>query len=175
MSQSSSGHSLNSPVPPQTAAASTHGGRGEDGTKSAVLWTGSQCAGYNRLNTHKWAAPPSRYDVFVSLSIVFSCSLSTKIYSFTLHGVCICRNMGVWTFLPAAFFGLAAGRSLWSSRPASYGDRSTDDYILKSAYPLGNGKLGGDALVPYPSCVQQCLTHWSQLCRLGPQSWRGFS
>lgn len=36
---------------------------------------------------------------------------------------------------------LTAGKSLWSSVPATYGD--DDEYILKTGYLLGNGKLGG--------------------------------
>ncbi|KAK3322900.1 Six-hairpin glycosidase-like protein [Apodospora peruviana] len=40
---------------------------------------------------------------------------------------------------------LVEGKSLWSSVPASHGSRNSPDkenYILKTAYPLGNGKLG---------------------------------
>ena len=35
------------------------------------------------------------------------------------------------------------GRSLWSSQPATHGAQSSDEYILKTAYPIGNGRLGG--------------------------------
>ncbi|PSR97775.1 Six-hairpin glycosidase-like protein [Coniella lustricola] len=36
----------------------------------------------------------------------------------------------------------AAARSLWSAAPATYGSSSDDDYILKTGYLLGSGKLG---------------------------------
>lgn len=39
------------------------------------------------------------------------------------------------------------GKVLWSSSPATYGPRESDKYILKTGYPVGNGKLGGE----YPS------------------------
>lgn len=38
---------------------------------------------------------------------------------------------------------LPAGKSLWSTSPATYGEG--DDYILKTGYLLGNGKLGGSS------------------------------
>ena len=41
-------------------------------------------------------------------------------------------------------FGSAAARSLWSSKPATHAYRASDDYLLKTAYPVGNGKLGGE-------------------------------
>lgn len=37
-----------------------------------------------------------------------------------------------------------AGKSLWSSVPATFGTTSNDEYVLKTGYPLGNGKLGGE-------------------------------
>lgn len=43
------------------------------------------------------------------------------------------------------WFGLATGRSFWSSTPAGYGSQIADDYVLKTAYPLGNGRLGGES------------------------------
>ncbi|KAI1822996.1 Six-hairpin glycosidase-like protein [Xylaria intraflava] len=33
-------------------------------------------------------------------------------------------------------------KSLWSTKPGAYGPSDSDDYILKSGYPIGNGKLG---------------------------------
>ncbi|KXH62982.1 hypothetical protein CSAL01_08990 [Colletotrichum salicis] len=41
-----------------------------------------------------------------------------------------------------ASFALCEARSLWSSIPATYGDSSSDTYLLKTGYPVGNGKLG---------------------------------
>lgn len=38
---------------------------------------------------------------------------------------------------------MALGRSLWASTPATHGNRESDDYVLKTTYPLGNGRLGG--------------------------------
>ncbi|KAI1313178.1 Six-hairpin glycosidase-like protein [Xylaria venustula] len=33
-------------------------------------------------------------------------------------------------------------KSLWSTSPAGYGPSDSDNYILKTGYPVGNGKLG---------------------------------
>ncbi|KAJ0299067.1 hypothetical protein COL5a_007575 [Colletotrichum fioriniae] len=41
-----------------------------------------------------------------------------------------------------ASFAACEARSLWSSIPATYGDSSSDTYLLKTGYPIGNGKLG---------------------------------
>lgn len=46
-------------------------------------------------------------------------------------------------FLFLGSLELACGRSFWSSDPASHGNRESDDYVLKTTYPLGNGRLGG--------------------------------
>lgn len=37
----------------------------------------------------------------------------------------------------------ARAKSLWSKVPATYGSSNNDDYILKTGYLIGNGKLGG--------------------------------
>ncbi|KAI0397029.1 glycoside hydrolase family 95 protein [Xylariaceae sp. FL0594] len=37
---------------------------------------------------------------------------------------------------------LSAAKSLWSKSPATYGSRDSDAYLLKTGYPVGNGKLG---------------------------------
>ncbi|KAH7033636.1 Six-hairpin glycosidase-like protein [Microdochium trichocladiopsis] len=42
----------------------------------------------------------------------------------------------------AALAASAHARTLWSSKPADAGPRSGQEYILKTAYPLGNGRLG---------------------------------
>ncbi|OLN97405.1 Alpha-fucosidase A [Colletotrichum chlorophyti] len=47
----------------------------------------------------------------------------------------------LWAIICAAFVPCEA-RSLWSSVPAAFGDRDGDDYVLKTGYPIGNGKLG---------------------------------
>lgn len=41
--------------------------------------------------------------------------------------------------------GRAAGRSLWSSSPATHAYRASDDYLLKTGYVLGNGNMGGES------------------------------
>lgn len=38
---------------------------------------------------------------------------------------------------------VGSAKSLWSSTPATYGSTDDDDYILKTGYLIGNGKLGG--------------------------------
>lgn len=38
---------------------------------------------------------------------------------------------------------LTVGKLLWSSTPATYGEG--DEYILKTGYLVGNGKLGGSS------------------------------
>ncbi|KXJ93454.1 Six-hairpin glycosidase-like protein [Microdochium bolleyi] len=45
-------------------------------------------------------------------------------------------------FCFTALAATAQSRSLWSSKPADSGPRNSGEYILKSAYPLGNGRLG---------------------------------
>ncbi|KAL4929709.1 glycoside hydrolase family 95 protein [Aspergillus undulatus] len=42
----------------------------------------------------------------------------------------------------ATTFGLSTGRALRSSSPATYGTTEDDNYILKTGYLIGNGKLG---------------------------------
>ncbi|KAI1128643.1 Six-hairpin glycosidase-like protein [Nemania abortiva] len=37
---------------------------------------------------------------------------------------------------------LSDAKSLWSSSPAGYGPDDSDNYLLKTGYPIGNGKLG---------------------------------
>ena len=34
-------------------------------------------------------------------------------------------------------------RLLWSSKPATFGPQSSDEYIIKTTFPVGNGRLGG--------------------------------
>ncbi|KAI0965276.1 Six-hairpin glycosidase-like protein [Xylaria arbuscula] len=38
--------------------------------------------------------------------------------------------------------GFSDAKSLWSTSPAGYGPNDSDNYILKTGYPVGNGKLG---------------------------------
>ncbi|KAK4235693.1 Six-hairpin glycosidase-like protein [Achaetomium macrosporum] len=42
----------------------------------------------------------------------------------------------------SASLALADAKVLWASTPASYGSQSSENYILKTGYPVGNGKLG---------------------------------
>ncbi|VUC34742.1 unnamed protein product [Clonostachys rosea] len=50
------------------------------------------------------------------------------------------------TWLVAFVFGslilVTQGRVLWSKTPATHGFKNEEGYILKTAYPLGNGRLG---------------------------------
>ncbi|KAI1361047.1 Six-hairpin glycosidase-like protein [Xylaria arbuscula] len=46
------------------------------------------------------------------------------------------------TAVIASSLGLSSARSLWSRSPAGYGPDDSDNYILKTGYPVGNGKLG---------------------------------
>ncbi|KAH0429370.1 hypothetical protein CcaCcLH18_08492 [Colletotrichum camelliae] len=50
------------------------------------------------------------------------------------------KGQSSWFFLGS--FALCEARSFWSSVPATFGDRDGDGYILKTGYPVGNGKLG---------------------------------
>ncbi|RYP72326.1 hypothetical protein DL771_004300 [Monosporascus sp. 5C6A] len=43
--------------------------------------------------------------------------------------------IGVWVTVTSA-------RSLWSTIPAAFGPQVSDDWILKTGYPVGNGRLG---------------------------------
>ncbi|KAL8346022.1 hypothetical protein RB598_000095 [Gaeumannomyces tritici] len=54
------------------------------------------------------------------------------------------RSIGALAGAAAALAGLAEARSLWSTRPATHGSRGSHDdgYVLKTAYLLGNGRLG---------------------------------
>lgn len=42
-------------------------------------------------------------------------------------------------------------KSLWSSHPAIY--RTGNDSVLKTGYPVGNGKLGGEHQCPVQSAT----------------------
>ncbi|KAH9909509.1 Six-hairpin glycosidase-like protein [Xylariomycetidae sp. FL2044] len=46
------------------------------------------------------------------------------------------------TLLLAVFSGKTQARAFWSSSPATLGSQDGDDYILKTGYPVGNGRLG---------------------------------
>ncbi|KAI2633957.1 glycoside hydrolase family 95 protein [Xylaria nigripes] len=40
------------------------------------------------------------------------------------------------------FLSQSEAKSFWSTKPAGYGPDDSDNYILKTGYPVGNGKLG---------------------------------
>ncbi|KAI1421283.1 Six-hairpin glycosidase-like protein [Xylaria sp. FL1777] len=50
------------------------------------------------------------------------------------------------TFVTAVILGgclrLSNAKSLWSTNPAGYGPDDSENYLLKTGYPVGNGKLG---------------------------------
>ncbi|KAJ5016346.1 Alpha-fucosidase A [Colletotrichum sp. SAR 10_99] len=50
------------------------------------------------------------------------------------------KGQSSWFLLGS--FAFCEARSFWSSVPATFGDRDGDGYILKTGYPVGNGKLG---------------------------------
>lgn len=53
---------------------------------------------------------------------------------------------------------LAEARSFWASSPATFNtDQSTDENLIKSGYPLGNGKLGG-IIFSHAPCTPNTLS-----------------
>ncbi|KAI0407420.1 Six-hairpin glycosidase-like protein [Xylaria palmicola] len=44
--------------------------------------------------------------------------------------------------IASGLLGLSDAKSLWSRNPAGYGPDDSDNYLLKTGYPVGNGKLG---------------------------------
>lgn len=50
---------------------------------------------------------------------------------------------GTWALVVLAGASHAVARSFWSSSPATYGSKDKDSYLLKTGYPIGNGRLGG--------------------------------
>ncbi|KAI0514338.1 Six-hairpin glycosidase-like protein [Xylaria bambusicola] len=44
--------------------------------------------------------------------------------------------------IAGSYLSLSDAKSLWSRSPATYGPDDSDSYILKTGYPVGNGKLG---------------------------------
>ncbi|KAI1751610.1 Six-hairpin glycosidase-like protein [Xylaria castorea] len=70
-----------------------------------------------------------------------------------LHSRGAIRGKRVWLFprmkstliatvVFGSLLGLSDAKSLWSRSPAGYGSDDSDDYLLKTGYPVGNGKLG---------------------------------
>lgn len=51
--------------------------------------------------------------------------------------------LGEALLLVSSWAAVAQARTFWSSVPASFGPQDSDDWILKTGYPLGNGRLGG--------------------------------
>ncbi|CAI6092029.1 unnamed protein product [Clonostachys chloroleuca] len=62
--------------------------------------------------------------------------------------------------------GIASGRSLWSSKPATHAYRASPDYLLKTAYPVGNGRLG--ALPHGPPGSEKAILSLDSLWTGGP-------
>ncbi|KAF3763822.1 family 95 glycoside hydrolase [Cryphonectria parasitica EP155] len=61
---------------------------------------------------------------------------------------------------------LTVAASLWSSSPATYGSSDNDDYILKTGYALGNGKLGA---IPFgPPGAETLMLNLDSLWYGGP-------
>ncbi|RYC65718.1 hypothetical protein CHU98_g523 [Xylaria longipes] len=48
----------------------------------------------------------------------------------------------ITTVVFGSCLGLSEAKSLWSRSPAEYGSDDSDNYMLKTGYPVGNGKLG---------------------------------
>lgn len=75
-----------------------------------------------------------------------------------------CKGTLALAWLQAASLGSA--RSLWSSQPATYAPQSSDETILKTTYPIGNGKLGGELETPSLQ-VTMLMSLSLQQCPLG--------
>jgi alpha-L-fucosidase 2 len=52
-------------------------------------------------------------------------------------------HLATFSLIAAAMTVGADARELWSSQPAGYAQMRSSQYILKTGYPVGNGKLGG--------------------------------
>jgi alpha-L-fucosidase 2 len=50
-----------------------------------------------------------------------------------------------WLLMASAALDLVSAKELWSSKPASYTKQGSAEYLLRTGYPVGNGKLGGEA------------------------------
>ncbi|KAG9257237.1 alpha-L-fucosidase, partial [Emericellopsis atlantica] len=63
-------------------------------------------------------------------------------------------------------FTCVAARSLWSTKPATHAWRKSDDYLLKTAYPVGNGQLGA---IPHgPPGLEKAVLNIDSLWSGGP-------
>ncbi|CAG2006580.1 unnamed protein product [Fusarium graminearum] len=47
-----------------------------------------------------------------------------------------------WLLIASAALDLVSAKELWSSKPASYTKQGSAEYLLRTGYPVGNGKLG---------------------------------
>lgn len=77
-------------------------------------------------------------------------------------------SIGALAGAAAALASLAEARSLWSTRPATHGFRGSHDdgYILKTAYLLGNGRLGA---MPFgPPGAERLVVNVDSLWSGGP-------
>lgn len=64
-------------------------------------------------------------------------SLTVEVYSPIM-------KLGTFTLTAAlASLDVVAAKELWSTNPAGYAPMRDANYILKTGYPVGNGKLGG--------------------------------
>lgn len=73
------------------------------------------------------------------------------------HIIRMLMNRHLILTLLARIVSPVLARSLWSKVPATYGSSDRDDYILKTGYLIGNGKLGGSpglSLEPYRERAQ---------------------
>ncbi|KAI1348385.1 Six-hairpin glycosidase-like protein [Xylaria sp. FL0043] len=52
------------------------------------------------------------------------------------------RSTLIITIIVGGYLKPSDAKSLWSRSPAGYGPDDSDNYILKTGYPVGNGKLG---------------------------------
>ncbi|KAM9876255.1 glycoside hydrolase family 95 protein [Verticillium dahliae] len=75
-------------------------------------------------------------------------------------------SIGAQTVLLFANIALVTGRSLSSTVPATHGTRSSDIYLLKKAYPVGNGKLG--AMPHGPPGLEKVIINVDSLWSGGP-------
>ncbi|KAI0805624.1 Six-hairpin glycosidase-like protein [Xylaria sp. FL0064] len=61
------------------------------------------------------------------------------------------RSTLIITIIAGSYLKPSDAKSLWSRSPAGYGPDDSDNYILKTGYPVGNGKLGVISFGPLAS------------------------
>lgn len=78
-------------------------------------------------------------------------------------GFPLLAKMNVRLFYASLIFGTADARTIWSSAPATFPD------IIRQAFPVGNGKLGGGFR---QSALYQMLNKIKQHCHSMMEEWK---